>query len=245
MQNWNLLARRRLQAIVDELRAYGLVGFLQGTISHVWAYNVDRFEPEEIGDTNRSLGVTATENIRELIVRQMRANRPAGLDPRLAATGADNSLLIKAPNGIRLRVMKAAATLELSEPNWEQTEWTSDVRLEAARANHEHYPVGQNDLFTGFLSAEESVDLLGEVFLVWAGGSRSPMTAGWLGFPTIDVVPWLAIEQLWWDKPDGSQHYVSSGGPSDDNDSFSTRPAAEPKIALKPVRRPDQESSGE
>lgn len=234
MNSWDPAAQQRLRDVADDLRDLGLIDLLQEVVRDVWRYNVDRYDPEEIGDTNRSLGVTATENVRSLVLRRMGPDGDERLDRQLRASGADNSLLIYAPGGTRLRVMKGPPSEQLTEPRWMQTEWSSEVRLDAASANHANYiPVGVNDLFDGAVAPSGAASLLREVFLVWAGGARSPLTAGWLGFPTRDSVPWLAIERLWWDKPEESLGYGSSAGPLSDGDTFDTRPMAEPQVELK------------
>lgn len=236
MTNWDPNARHRLRDIADELRSYGLIDLLHQTVGEVWRYNVDRYAPGEIGDTSRSLGVTATENVRTLTLRRLGPGRDESLDTRLRASGADNSLLINVPGGVRLRVMKGAAAEQLAEPAWEQWEWSSEVRLDAARSNHQNYiPVGVDDLLHGTVPPEGVASLLGEVFLVWAGGARQPQTAGWLGFPTLDVVPWLAVEPLWWDKPDDIGRTDSTVGPTTDDggDTFSSRATVEPQVVLK------------
>ena len=184
MNFWDPAAQQRLCAVADGLRDLGLIDLLQEIVRDVWRYNVDRYDPDEIGDTNRSLGVTATENVRSLILRHMSTDRDERIDGRLRVSGADNSLLIHVPDGTHLRLMKAPASEELTEPAWLQMDWRSEVRLDAARANHESYiPCGVNDLFDGALAPYGNASRLQEVFLVWAGGVQSPLTAGWLGFP--------------------------------------------------------------
>lgn len=208
---------------------------LQQTVQDVWNYNVDRHSPSDIGDTNRSLGIAAFENIRTLVVRQVNsADRPEDLSQAVRASAADNSLLVKAA-GIRLRVVKAPPTVLLAEPRWEQFDWSSEVRSVAALDNHDRYvPVGVGDLFEGSLPPLGAVDLLQNVFLVWAGGSDSPLTAGWLGLPTVGETPWLAVEPLWWDEPGdsgwGRNAPVKRGS---DGDTFSSRHAPQPAVALK------------
>lgn len=108
----------------------------------------------------------------------------------------------------------------------------------AARDNYEQYvPVGVDDLFAGTLPPVGAAELLQNVFLVWAGGSDSPLTAGWLGFPTLGDLSWLAVEPLWWDQPGDlvrGQQAPRQQGP--DEDSFSSRPVPQPAVALKRAR---------
>ena len=174
MNFWDPAAQQRLCAVADGLRDLGLIDLLQEIVRDVWRYNVDRYDPDEIGDTNRSLGVTATQNVRSLILRHMSTDRDERIDGRLRVSGADNSLLIHVPDGTHLRLMnRPASAEELTEPAWLQMDWRSEVRLDAARANHESYiPCGVNDLFDGALAPYGNASRLQEVFLVW--GRRGP-----------------------------------------------------------------------
>ena len=242
LMSWDPEARERLQLVVTSLRGEGVVDLLQKVVQRVWRYNVDRHSPADIGDTSRSLGIAASENIRSLVVREGNASpRPAGLGESVRVNSADNSLLVQVA-GVRLRVVKAPAAIVLVEPSWDSDfDWDdgSEVRSLAAHSNHERYvPVGVDDLFEGVLPPQGSAELLQNVFLVWAGGSDSPLTAGWLGLPTLGDRPWLAVEQLWWDQPgdaDRGQRAPRHNVPNDD--AFSSRSVPEPAVALKRTRQ--------
>ncbi len=127
-------AEARLKDIIAGMRAAGVIDMFERIVAHVWKVNVDRFEPSEIGDTNRSLGITATENIRTLVLRESwTASNPAGLGNGVHVTAPNDSLLVEAA-GVRLRVMKCPPAITLSEPRWDTDfRWQaeSDVRLEA------------------------------------------------------------------------------------------------------------------
>jgi hypothetical protein len=43
---------------------------LRSLVGDMWAQNLDRYEPDELGGTPRSLGLQFAENLRELAIRQ-------------------------------------------------------------------------------------------------------------------------------------------------------------------------------
>ncbi len=231
-------AKARLQDIAPGLRAAGVIGMLERIIAHVWKVNIDRFEPTEIGDTNRSLGITATENIRTLVLREAwAADNPAGLSKSVHVTAPNDSLLVEAA-GVRLRAMKSSPAITLTEPRWDSDfNWhaESDIRLEAATANAaicNQFLAVPGGLFEEIeLPADWAADL-SEVFLVWAGGSNNPLTGGWIGLPTISDRPWLAVENMWWH----GMGDVTSGDRDSDSpasDTFADRNAPNPVVSLK------------
>jgi hypothetical protein len=231
-------AEARLTDIAAGLRAAGVIDMFERIIAHVWKVNVDRFEPAEIGDTNRSLGITATENIRTLVLREAWASgNPAGLSTGVHVTAPNDSLLVEAA-GVRLRAMKSSPAITLTEPRWHSDfTWQSesDVRLEAAAAN----AATGNRLLAVPGGLFEEVEPpagwaagLREVFLVWAGGSGSPLTGGWIGLPTISDRPWLAVQNMWWH---GASDLTPAERDSDwpDGDSFADRNAPSPVVILR------------
>lgn len=129
----------------------------------------------------------------------------------------------------------------LHVPEFEAFSWTGDdseTRAAAANANALKYNpwVGiPNGLFNGLVAPTGSVDALNEVFLVWAGGTDAPNTAGWLGLPTTGAAPWLAVEQLWWDDSGtGASHRLAAGKPSlMPGPSYSDGEAPQPQVQLK------------
>lgn len=71
MTPWDVEAAARLKKITAQQRQDGIVDMMHEIIGHVWHGNVDRFEPGVMGDTNKSLGGTAAENITTLTLRTM------------------------------------------------------------------------------------------------------------------------------------------------------------------------------
>jgi hypothetical protein len=238
MSCWDAAAYDRLKDIVAELRAESVIDMFERIISRVWKINVDRFEPSEVGDTNRSLGITATENIRTLVLRESwTAGNPANLGDSVHVTAPNDSLLVQAA-GVRLHVMKSAPAIALTEPRWDSDfAWKgeSDVRIEAAAANSAGYSPNlavQGGLFADLLPPASGAARLREAILVWAGGSNNPLTGGWIGLPTLGESPWLAVDNVWWHGTDGiTASQRGSGGPADD--AFSDRAAPSPVISLK------------
>lgn len=240
MTQWDADAHERLKHIVAGLRVDAVLDLFERVVARVWAFNVDRFEPSEIGDTNLSIGMTAKENITSLVLREAwTASNPAQLGPGVHVTVAEGSLLVSAA-GVRVRIMKSPASPVLSEPSWDNGfNWRSesDIRQHAAAANmHSYNPfvIGPGGLFEDMFPAAGSVDRLRETVLVWAGGSTSPYTAGWLGFPTLGERPWLAVENVWWHEADGLSAGTRPGnGIESDTDSFADRKPPIPEIAFK------------
>ena len=238
MTCWDAAAHGRLKDIVAGLRDDGVTGMFERIIARVWKINVDRFEPSEVGDTNRSLGITAAENIRTLILRESwTASNPAGLGGGVHVTAPNDSLLVQHAD-VRLHVMKSAPAVTLAEPRWGSAfAWKgeSDVRIEAATANAAAYgpflavPGG---LFEDLLPPAGSAARLREAILVWAGGSDSPLTGGWIGLPALGDKPWLAVENVWWH---GSGAVISGARGNDAfvSDAFSDRDVPSPVVSLR------------
>lgn len=241
MHQWDVAATARLQDIVELLRSTRVVDVLERTVALVWRANTARYEPGDLGDTARSLGVTAAENIRELVLRERWSpgmNGDLGRDVHV--TAPNDSLLIES-SGVSLRVMKAPSMITLARPNWLGFSWAneSDVRKAAARNNrvgYNPYLIGTGTLFDDSLPVDGDPSTLREVLLVWAGGSASPFTGGWLGLPILsEDRPWLAVQKLWWHEVDGHGSRRGRGGDTDpDLDTFERRPLPQPEVRLKP-----------
>src|ERR1700722_8371994 len=172
MTNLDVATQERLTEIISTLRETGVIDLFERIIARVWKINVDRFEPNEVGDTNRSLGITATENIRSLVLREsLLAGNPAGLARHVRVTAPNDSLLVQV-GSIRLHVMKSAPAIALAEPRW-STEFTwkgeSDVRVEAATANtavYNPFLAVPGGLFEDLLPPPNSAANLREVSLI-------------------------------------------------------------------------------
>jgi hypothetical protein len=139
-----------------------------------------------------------------------------------------------------VHLMKSSPSPSLREPNWElEFNWAgeSDVRRDAAAANAAclgTYLAVPGGLFEDEIPGRDNAARLQEVMLVWAGGSNSPHTGGWLGLPVLGERPWLAVQNIWWHKP-GAETSGSSGGEGLAEDNFSMRDL--PKLAVSLKRR--------
>jgi hypothetical protein len=237
MPDWDAAAGERLKEIAADLRGAGVIDMFEKTVARVWQVNVDRFEPGEVGDTNRSLGITASENIRTLVLRESWSGDNPRLGGGVHVTAPNDSLLVQVA-GVRLHVMKSAPALTLSEPRWDSEfiwKGESDVRLEAATANasvYHRFLTVPGGLFEHMDPPADRTSGLREVMLVWAGGSNSPATGGWLGLPITGERPWLAVRNVWWHGPAGHE----AGSRDRDqpaNDTFTDRKAPSPVIAIR------------
>lgn len=241
MRQWDGAAGERLQDIVERLRVTRIVEVLEKKVSLVWRANIARYEPSDLGDTARSLGLTAAENIRELVLRERWSPTQAGgLGRDVHVTAPNDSLLVES-GGVSLRVMKAPSMVALAEPNWWDFSWTneSDVRRAAARNNRTRYNpflIGSGTLFDGVLPVDGDARALCDVLLVWAGGSSSPSTGGWIGLPTLSGdSPWLAVQKVWWHQADDHGARLDGRRPEDPElDTFERRPLPRPEVRIKP-----------
>ena len=59
-------AQRALHTVVNECAESGLTDALRGLVQEVYTTNLDRYEPDELGDTPRSFGFQCYENLKEL-----------------------------------------------------------------------------------------------------------------------------------------------------------------------------------
>lgn len=217
---WDTRATAWLDDVLARLRAVGVADLCERVVAQVWERNVDRYDPDVAGDTPTSLGITAAENIRTLLLREDPASwRPRGVVLRTA----QHALTVHAAD-VALQVMKAADRRVDPHPDhpleldWEGTRWEgeSDVRRAAAIENARRYEPRAADQWgqtwlTGLVPADGSgrtddTTGLRHVFLVWAGDPVTAATTGWLGVPYAGVVPWLAAREMWRHGPDEVPH---------------------------------------
>jgi hypothetical protein len=220
---WDTRAAAWLDDVLAQLRALGVADLCERVVAQVWERNVDRYDPVVAGDTATSLGITAAENIRTLLLREdPEVWRPRGV----ALRAAQHSLTIDAAD-VHLQVMKAADRRLDPDPDqpleleWSGTRWdaASDVRRGAAVDNARRYEPRVHDQWgqtwmTGLVGdhdARPSDDpaRLRHVVLVWAGDPTSAATTGWLGVPYAGAPgtsPWLATREMWHHGPDDVPH---------------------------------------
>ena len=63
-------AQRALHTVVNECAESGLTDALRGLVQEVYTTNLDRYEPDELGDTPRSFGFQCYENLKERAPRR-------------------------------------------------------------------------------------------------------------------------------------------------------------------------------
>lgn len=206
---WDTRATAWLDDVLAQLRALGVADLCERVVAQVWERNVDRYDPDVAGDTATSLGITAAENIRTLLLRE-----PA--PPGVVLRAAQHSLTIDAAD-VHLQVMKAADRRLDPDPDqpleldWSGQRWdaASDVRRAAAADNARRYEPRVPDQWgqtwlTGLVgdAATDDPARLRHVVLVWAGDPVTAATTGWLGVPYAGVTPWLAAREMWHHGPD-------------------------------------------
>lgn len=67
-----MAARDALNAAVDTCSRSGLVDAWRRLVQDVYASNLDRYEPDELGDTVMSFGIQCYENLKTRAVRRFR-----------------------------------------------------------------------------------------------------------------------------------------------------------------------------
>ncbi len=216
---WDTRAAAWLDEVLAQLRALGVADLCERVVAQVWERNVDRHDPVVAGDTATSLGITAAENIRTLLLREDPESwRPRGVVLR----AAQHSLMIDAAD-VHLQVMKAADRRLDPDPDqpleleWSGTRWDgeSEVRRSAAAVNARRYEPREADQWgqtwlTGLVGGDDARAAdeparLRHVMLVWAGDPVTAATTGWLAVPYAGAPgtsPWLAAREMWHHGPD-------------------------------------------
>lgn len=211
-----------------------------GLTRDVYGRNLDRHEPDELGDTAMSFGIQCSENLK---TRALRRGRQDDLElpedhwdiPGLIVTTRRNSLMFEIDD-VRIFVMKVPFA-EGRVPRWDlakQWDQGSDLRHRLADGN--------SRVLGGYKTVAGGDDALfphparpGRIrnyLLVWAGEAEAPLTSGWLTVPALGDEPFVAKAALWWDE--------QTPGPSvrerrpERGPDFDQRPPANPEIVVKP-----------
>lgn len=230
---------QRLSAVADGLRVEGVVDLLQALHRDVWTQDLDRYEPEEMGDTPRSLGFQASENLRELAVQRHREDLAWAI-PGLAVTTPNGALELMF-RGARVRVMKAGPEHGRT-PDWDRLDWgDGDARRLMAQRNSRALGGFATHRAPGLFDDEEGdaagAQYLADFLLVWTGDMQEALTAGWLTVPMLGERPFMAHERLWWDDTPGPRGHGLSRTVAPDGDSFDDKPSADATVKLRPVPR--------
>lgn len=233
-------AHAHLQATVDLCTDSGLTQAWQVLIHDVYARNLDRFEPDELGDTAMSFGVQCAENLKTRAIRRFECDdlEPAehhwDLQGVLAGTRR-NSLMFEI-EGNRIFVMKVPFG-QGRDPQWtveKHWEQSSEIRHNLAVGNsrvlggYKTFSGGDDGLFPHPARPRQVRDYL----LVWGGEAASPLTAGWLAIPTMGDKPFVAVAPLWRDDEPAAPPTTRKRG--DRGPSFEDRAANAPEITIKP-----------
>lgn len=246
MSNAEDAAREALDAAVNLVHESGLLDAVRDLQREVWTVNVDRYEPDELGDTARSLGLLTFENF---TTRAVRREAHDDLEPKERHWNIED-LRVTTPNGvltfeiggIRIVGMKVPPP-EHRAPLWDRfVDWDneSNTRLEIAQEN--------SKVLGGYTTPDPEQGVLADFhhelgrkpgvvrkFLyVWAGEFSSPLTSAWLTVPALGGRPFAAIAPLWHDSDDDLPSDVRRSKRGPDGPSFDQKPAPSPSISLKP-----------
>lgn len=245
----NELARAAVEEAAGTARDSGFNKALAKLIRDVWRSAADRFEPDELGDTNLSLAFLAIESLKSRSYRRYKGDPRESPDDIWDIDGlrlrydnhAPEFTLDRGPGGIpmRITVMKTPVADErrpnfLAMPEWRRSD--SRVRYAFARRNvlalngyHSRAP-GQTDLF----GLDPMPRNISDFMLLWAGDTTTALTAGWLGVPILGSVPFLATTPLWFDDDviPGNGNLRPGDGAS--GPSFDQRTTPEPHITIRP-----------
>ena len=221
----------------------GLTRVLGDLVREVWGANLERYEPEDRGDTTKSLGFQCSENIRELAARRIQGGDLADTEDRWNVSGLQfttpHGVLTLHLPGLEIVLMKVPYAHGRS-PIWEQFpswEASSQIRDEIAKDNAR--VLGGSKFQSETQSELEfpddtSIGVVRKMMVVWAGEPDASLTSAWLTVPVSwSTMTFAAKTPLWRDvvgdssgKPIRTRKY--------DGPSFDQQPAVEPKIAMKP-----------
>ena len=225
----------------DELWATtGLTSLMRDLVHEVWTTNRDRHEPDELGDSARTLGFLCYENLSTRLERRIVGS------PLESVRWNINGLQVARPRGSlqvqlgrhQFYVMKAPMNAAV-HPDWDSlVSWEDETLTRTAIAKRNSVALGgfvspadgQPELFS-YRLPWHSVD---SFLFVWGGEILSGLTAGWLTVPVLGASPFAAVTRLWLDEnphsPKGAKPHVPSGP------SFDQRTSAEPALRLKQGR---------
>lgn len=245
MDQAQIAAREALDKAVDMCSVSGLVDAWRTLAQDVYASNLDRYEPDELGDTVMSFGIQCYENLRTRAIRRFRhddlEHADAHWDIDGLQVGTPGNVLTFDFAGARFVTMKVPFS-ERRCPNWDRSgDWEqySQVRSEIAAENsrvlqYRTHAAAASPLFPH----PGSPGAVRNFMVLWSGESDAALTAGWLGVPTLGDRPFIAYEKLWWDDEPDTR--VTRTPMPDRGPSFDERPVVKPAVALKQQPREGQ-----
>ncbi|HEX2895994.1 MAG TPA: hypothetical protein VHO29_18460 [Marmoricola sp.] len=241
-------ARQALADTVELLRETGLLSAVRELHREVWATNLDRYEPDELGDTPRSLGLLCHENF---TARAVRRHQCSELEPK-AHHWNIAGLDVSTPSGVltfqignrRIVGMKVPPS-ERRTPCWDRfAVWDneSNTRLQIAKENSKTLgdyrtpSPGQGELADFHRELGRTPGQVRDFLYVWAGELASPLTAGWLTVPVLGEQPFVAVAPLWHDRDDDRNRTIHTRRRGPEGPNFDQKPATQPSVTLKPKR---------
>ena len=178
-----------LAQVAAQWSGAGVLDVLCDLVKQVWRADLDRYEPETMGDDAMSLGMQASRNLCNLAVKRLqgvpgvRARAPRTLE----ITFADRVLHVsKAPSD--------SLTWDVHTVDWDD----SEVRESAAAANSAAYQSRTGTLFEDWdpLPGQQiEPAALRHLHLTWQGFADGT-TRTWLGFPQLGLRPWYAVMMI-------------------------------------------------
>lgn len=221
----------------------GLTRVLADLVRDVWGANLERYEPEDRGDTTKSLGFQCSENIRELAARRIQGGDLAAREDHWNVPGLQFStprgvLTLQLP-GLEVVLMKVPYA-HGRRPVWDQFpnwETSSHIRDEIARDNSRILGGSnlQSETQSEFEFPEDSpIGLVRRMMVVWAGEPDANLTSAWLTVPVSWSTMTFAAKTALWRDEAGDSPSKLFGTPRYDGPSFDEQPNVEPKIAMKP-----------
>lgn len=238
MNEAQAVAIEALERFKEVIVSTGLGTALRALVRDVWAQNLDRFEPDELGDTARSLGIQCSENLREVAFRRSTRDEREAPENHWGiqglSVGTPRSVLTLTVHNRRIVPMKVPASHGRAPQfsRFRDWEYESEVRNEMAKRNSAAMggfttaSLGQPMLIPG------TYDLLNiqDFMLLWAGAADSPLTSGYLAVPVKGPEAFAATTALWWDEADVTSR-VKRRTPNGPN--FDEKGVPAPLISLK------------
>jgi hypothetical protein len=217
---------------------------LGALVREVWATNIARHEPDELGDNARTLGFTCSENLTERVERRIRGHEHETERWDIDGLGVDkpSGALRLELNNQRFYLMKAPMAYGRM-PQWDSlVSWDAESRTRQAIAQLNTRALGgwcapapgQEALWPILIGGNACG--VRDFMIVWAGDAAAPLTAGWLTVPVLGDRPFAAVHRLWWD--DDSDASLGTRRHEPDGPSFAEKPPIVPAVALK--ARPDR-----
>ncbi|WP_344046756.1 hypothetical protein [Nocardioides panacihumi] len=225
----------------DRLTEAGVVDLLQDLAQDVWAMCVNRYEPDELGDTHMSLGIQAVENFKSRAQRRYLGDDREAPEKHWDVQG----LTLETPRNVLTLLMPGLRLMAMKTPMAEGRSPRLDLLADWGDQSHARNQIAleNTQAMGGWLAPARGQDELFKVgsaplavpnyLLLWSGDPDGPLTAGRLAVPVMGEQPFAAVTDLWWDvaNVDAPSYDRSS---RIDGPGFDERPVTKPALSLKP-----------